>query len=194
MEAVKDAMRERYIVVGSYEKRHNMRVEDGKIVDPGTHNSMDNRWEYMEQNQLPNPYPCTGNWVYGCGIAMPTEWALQIGGFEEAMDGLSFEDVIFGMMAQNNGYPIRYDMRMHLVEDRTPGIIGTTMRREDKGTSPLDKSHRSLEIFGTAKNTSNRHLLLQSRDEVLAGKPFPRLLGPREDWFDAEPINESYMV
>jgi len=190
MDAVRDAMEGRYIVAGSYEKRHNMKVENGKIIDPGTRNSMDNRWEHMEKEQLPNPYQCAGNWVYGCGIAMPTEWALQVGGFEEAMDGSGFEDCIFGMMCANNGYPICYDMRMHLIEDRTPELIGTTYRREDKGISPNDKSHRSLDLFGTAKNTSNRHLLLQSRQFVQRGEPFPKLFNPREDWFDGQPIVE----
>lgn len=192
MEAVREAMDGGYMVFGSYEKRHGMKVENGRIIEPGTLNSMDNRWEHMEQHQLPNPYPCTGNYCYGCSIAMPLDWALQIGGFEEAMDGMGFEDVIFGLMAQNNGYPMRYDMRMHVVQDRTPGLTGITYRREDRGVSPNDKSHRALELFGTAKNTSNRHFLLQSRAAVQRGEPFPPLYTSRQDWWDGADIAELW--
>lgn len=193
LEAIKDAMVGNYMVCGSYEKRWNMRVENGVITDPGKVNSIDNRIEYCEKNNISNPSPCAGNWTYGCGIAMPLEWALSVGGFEEAMDGIGFEDVIFGLMCQNNSLPIKYDRRMHLIEDRTPGDIGTAMRREDRGASPLDKSHRSLELFGTARNTSNRHRLLQSRQAVQAGKPWPMLMGEKEDWWNADPINADYM-
>ncbi len=131
--------------------------------------------------------------MYGCSLALPMEWALQVGGFEEALDGMSAEDTAFGVMLANNGYPICYDQRMHMIEDRTPTIPTRTFRREDKGVSPLDKSHRALDLFNGAKNTSNRHLLLQSRQAVLAGKPFPKLFTALEDWFDGEPIGPDYM-
>jgi Glycosyl transferase family 2 len=193
LQAVKDAMEGNYIMLGAYEKRRDMLVEDGRIVEPGTRLSLDNRWQHMEAQQLPNPFPCDGGWFYGCCIAMPLAWALDVGGFEEAMDGMGFEDQITGMMYHNAGYPMKYDMRAFCIQDRTPGQTGKVYRREDKGISPNDKSHRALEIFGKAKNTSNRHRLLQSRAAVQRGEPFPVLLGPREDWWDGEKIDPNYM-
>lgn len=195
LDAIEAAMEGNYVVCGSYEKRSNMVVQNGKIVDQGTLISMDNRWEHCVKENFPIPHRCTGNWVYGCGLALPLEWALAVGGFEEALDGMSAEDTAFGVMCQNNGLPIYYDMRMHLVEDRTPVLGNQTFRREDKGDheSKLDKSHRALELFGTARNTSNRHLLLQSRQAVQSGNPFPLMLGSQHDWWDGEVIGLEYM-
>ncbi len=194
LDAVEAAMEGNYVMIGSYEKRRDMVVENGKIVDQGTKVSMDNRWEHVVEQSFTNPHRCGGNWVYGCSLALPLEWALQVGGFEEALDGMSAEDTAFGVMLQNNGFPICYDMRAHVVQDRTPGVGTKAFRREDKGKSPQDKSHRALELFGTACNTSNRYRLLQSRQAVQAGKPFPILLGDRECFWDAEPIGPNYMT
>ncbi len=194
LDAVEAAMEGNYVVCGSYEKRRDMVVKDGRIVEQGTKISMDNRWEHCVEQNFPIPHRAYGHWLYGCSWAAPMEWILQVGGFEEALDSLSAEDTAMGVMLANNGYPIFYDMRAHLVEDRTPGLLGRTVRREDAGQSPLDKSHRALELFNGARNTSNRHLLLQSRQAVLAGKPFPRLYGSREDWWSAETVGPDYMT
>lgn len=189
LQSIRDAMEGGYAVFGAYEKRHGMKVENGVIVEPGTVTGVDHRIAHV---QAELPAPCPGNWCYGCSVALPVEWALQIGGFEQAMDGMSFEDVIFGLMIQNNGWPRCYDPRFKIIEDRTPEQCGKTYRREDKGVSPQDKSHRSLELFGGARQTTNRHQLWQSRQAVQAGKPFPVLLDSTTDWFDGEPIDESY--
>ncbi len=193
MEGMKEAMAGNYIVAGSYEKRHNMTVEKGRITDQGQFDSLDNRMNHCTAMGFPNPFPCDGSWIYGCCIAMPLAWALDVGGFEEAMDGAGFEDQMTGMMYHNCGYSIKYDMRMHVVQDRTPAKCVKTMEKQDKGVSPNDKSHRAVEIFKGARNTTNRTLLLQSRQAVQSGNPFPLLFGPREDWFDAMKIDHNYM-
>lgn len=38
-----------------------------------------------------------GEWLFGCSFAMPIEYAYQTNGFDEACDGMGFEDVLFGM-------------------------------------------------------------------------------------------------
>ncbi len=192
LDSVEAAMEGNYVVCGSYEKRKDMVIYNGEVLNCGTLMSMDNRWEHAEKEQLPIPYRCAGNWVYGCSLALPMEWALQVGGFEEALDGASGEDTAFGIMLANNGYPIYFDQRMHLVEDRTPTTPMRSFRREDYGTEPADKSHKALELFGSAKQTSNRHMLLQSRAAVLAGKPFPMNMGSQFDWWNGAPINKDY--
>jgi hypothetical protein len=195
LDAVEEAMDKGYAMFGSYEKRRDMVVEGGAIVQQGTLMSMDNRWEYAVKENLPIPYRCTGNWGYGCSWAVPMEWMLQVGGFEEALDGASGEDTNWGILLQNNGFPLFYDMRAHVVQDRTPTASLRSFRREDKGEigTVRDMSHRALDLFNGARNTSNRHLLLQSRQAVLAGKPFPKLFGSRECWFDCEPVGPDYM-
>lgn len=194
LQSIRDAMEGGYAVFGAYEKRHGMKVENGVIVEPGTVTGTDHRIAHVQGD---GPAPCPGNWCYGCSVALPVEWALSIGGFEQAMDGMSFEDVIFGLMIQNNGWPRCFDPRFKIIEDRTPEACGNTYRREDKGRdthspSTPDKGHRSLEIFGCALHTTNRHQLWQSRQAVLSGKPFPVLMDSTTDWYDGEPIDENY--
>lgn len=190
---VRCAMENGYGICGAYQKRHHMRVENGEIVDQGQIVANDHRAEHVRATGIDIPPIINGAWCYGCSIALPVEWALQVGGFEEALDGMSAEDTAFGAMLFNNGHQMRYDPRMLMIEDRTPGETGEVMKREDKGKSPEDKSHRAIDLFHTAKNTSNRHQLLMSRQAVHSGRPFPVLLGSREDWYDGEQINEGYM-
>lgn len=204
IDAVAEAMAGNYAVFGTYSKRHHMEYENGVLT--GENVATDHRFEpwakrtiaYANDPQwLATPgnlaMPAPASWCYGCSIALPLKWALDIGGFEEACDGMSAEDTVFGAMLENNGHEMRFDARMGVIQDRTPGQTGPPMRREDKGTSPFDKSHRAVELFHSAKNTSNRHLLMQSRQAVQEGKPWPLIFGGREDFYDGEKINEGYM-
>lgn len=188
LQAIREAMDKNYAVCGAYEKRHSMTVENGAIKHGGIVTGRDNR----EIIATSTPFPCGGEWWYGCTNALPMEWVLKVGGYEQLMDGLSFEDVIFGLMLQNNGYPIRYDTRMKMVEDRSQDALGMTFKRTDKGElgTVKDKSHASLYRFGKALQTTNRNQLLESRAAVLAGNPFPTLLDPDTDWFDGKPIRD----
>jgi hypothetical protein len=189
LESIRQAMRGNYIVYGTYEKRHHMKVENGRITEPGTLTAEDSRLRHQHEN----PQPCDGGWAFGCTLAMPVDWVLEVGGFEQKMDGQSFEDIIFGRMLEQHGFPMRFDNRMKMVEDRTPGVGTNQFRREDKGKSPEDKSHKSLEVYATARHTTNREALLMSRQEVLAGRPWPVILDDAVDWFDGEKIDENYM-
>lgn len=195
LQSIREAMAGGYAVFGAYEKRHGMRVENGVIVEPGTVTGEDGRLRWMREGgrSLDAPMKMFREWGYGCTLALPLEWALAVGGFEQAMDGLGFEDVIFGMMLGNHGWPLMYDPRMMIIEDRTPEHCGKVYRKEDKGVSPQDKSHLSLELFGTAWQTTNRAQLWQSRAAVLKGGPWPVLLDSRTDWWDGEVIGREYM-
>lgn len=195
-QALEDAMAGNYAVFGAYQKRHFMECEGGIITAEGVITGHDHRiesWRRYILGNVPVAMPSPPSWAYGCCLALPLEWALEIGGFEEACDGMSAEDTVFGAMLANNGREMRFDPGMKVIQDRTPGQIGIPMRREDKGQSPLDKSHRAVELFHSAKNTSNRHLLLQSRQAVMAGKEWPLTFGSREDWWDGEPVGPNYM-
>lgn len=194
VDAIRDAMAAKYACFGTYEKRHFMEVEDGMVMAPGVVTGKDHRLaDYERLRNGAVAMPSFPSWAFGCLVLCPVEWALQVGGFEEALDSLSAEDTCYGAMLANNGHEMRFDPRLACIQDRTPQFLGTPMRREDKGISPNDKSHRAIELFHTARNTSNRHLLLQSRQAVLAGRPFPPLFGAREDWWDGTSINGEYM-
>jgi len=188
LEAVKDAMGpEPYAVCGNYEKRHNMRVENGLIIDPGTLDGKDSR---DDGHGLRN---CFGQF-WGGTYGMPTEWALEINGFSENLDSLGSEDYICGMMLVNNGYVTKYDPRLKVIQDRTPGETGPVMKRSSKErfpNDPLDKGHKAIERFGQLKSCDHQWNLRAIRENCLNGIPFPHHNGqPDRDWFDGQLISE----
>lgn len=184
-----------YVLLGRYEKRVGMKVENGVITHGGKIVGVDSRFEYCEQHYekrgMKPPFKAPGEWSYGCTICLPLEWALRVGGFEEEhCDGLSGEDYIFGKMLENNGYPLFYEPRMIMVEDRTPEECGPVAIRRDKGVSPKDKSHAALDKLKGLKHTLNKFDIRQLRHDALARKPWPPPSGSATDWFDNQPLSE----
>lgn len=136
------------------------------------------------------PFDCPGEWTYGCSLALPLEWALNVGGFDETCDGVSMEDSIFGLMLQNHQYHITFDPRMKMLEDRTGGQLAPQPRRADKGVSPNDKSHAMLARLRTQKHVLSPVGIRRMRDETLAGIPFSIVTEPQVDWYDGQPIRD----
>ncbi len=163
------------VVCGSYEKH-----EDGKVTP-------DNRRAHAPNGQI----RVGGNWLYGCTFCLPLEWALEVNGFEEGMDGLSFEDCIFGLNLANAGYRIDFDPRMFVKQHR--GVArANTYRRTDKGVSPKDKSHAALDRFGKQRRTEFTPDLRELREVYASGEPFP-IPDPDvdyRDWYDGELIRD----
>lgn len=186
LDAIRRAMSHGYAVCGTYEKRTAMTVENGLIKNSGIIIGED---KGRDNSQAPL-VKAAGEWWFGCTNALPLDWALQINGYDETCDGLSMEDVIFGLMLQNNGFPIYLDKRMKMIEDRTPEAIGKAMRREDKGISPNDKSHALLAMLRQSKRAMHQWDLRSLRDERLSGNPWPIPVGPERDWYDGQLISE----
>jgi hypothetical protein len=195
LDAIERAMDGNYIALGSYEKRVNMRVEDGLVVEPGETIGVDHRRKHSPRGNMSAP----GSWLFGANFALPLEWALDVNGFEEAMDGLSMEDSIFGLMLKNRRYNLVYEPLMGMIEDRTLGEtlslhdVDGTMKRSDKGVSPDDKSHAALKRFGKRDRTDPLWTppLRDIRAHLAAGGSFP-IPDPNRlyrDWYDGEPIN-----
>lgn len=134
---------------------------------------------------------CGGGWLYGCAVAMPLEWALEVNGFEEGVDSLSGEDYLFGMMLGNRGRRVDFEPRLHVSQDRTDGA-DHGMRRTDKGSPPADKSHAALERFGRLCRTEFTPDLRDLRGRIAAGGGFPDVDRGRRhvDWFDGQPIED----
>lgn len=191
LNSIADAMRGNYAVFGTYEKRKNMQVVQGAIIHPGEVTGIDHRVEHAQRFWGAVPvHACGGEWAFGCNIALPTEWALQVNGFDETCDGISCEDCMFGLMLQNNGFDLRFDSRMKMIEDRTPELMGKTPRREDKGVSPNDKSHALLAMLKTRKEAKHTIHLRTIIADLKDGKPWPAPWGPTHDFFDNQPISE----
>lgn len=185
LQAIREAMdKDYYAVCGAYEKRKGMQVENGKITVEGEVIGRDGREGSGKRG-------CGPGWWFGCTGALPLEWVLKVNGWpEDYADGLSFEDVLFGHLLDNNGFPIVFDPAMKIIEDRSPEFIGTPMRRTDKGVSPNDKSHKVLDIFRSLKTSGNSYDLRALRESVLAGNPFPTPTASHVDWFDNQEIKD----
>jgi hypothetical protein len=181
--SVADAANENIAVVGTYAKHANLKVENGVITDIGTVLGVDHR------PQSGGPYP-SRDWYGGHG-ALPLEWCLRVNGFSQDLcDSLGSEDSMFGVTLHNSGYPIKYDPRMKIIEDRTPGEIDGALKRADKGVSPSDKSHAIVSILRDKTSSQNSFDIRNLRDRVLAGEPFPEPSASHLDWFDGQKISE----
>lgn len=194
LEAVRAAMIGGYVVCGPYEKVDNLQVEDGLAVKMDKREGKDSRVQYVQDHylhhkHLTNPYDAPGEWTYGCSLALPLEWALQVNGFSEDMDGASGEDYVFGLMLQNNGFPIKFDLRLGIIEDRTPGRLDPTMIRKDKGVSPNDRSHWLLARHRYLKRAPHQWDLRQLHALAAAGRPWPVSSWPNRDTYDGEPLS-----
>ena len=194
--AVQDAMAGGYAVCGPYQKRHSMTVQDGFIKNAGIITGDDNRKSYVKEHwsvpahRLKNPYKCPGAWWYGCSNALPLQWALNVNGYDEYCDSSGGEDYLFGTLLENNGYELRYDLRMEVVEDRSADKLGPVMLRTDKGVSPDDKSHALLERIKKQKRSQHNLDVSQLRSMIRQGHAWPIPTQPTHDWFDGEALSE----
>lgn len=185
LDSVKEAMAGNYAVCGAYEKRHNMTVENGVIRHGGTITGVDPRTR-GDARAAKAP----GQWWFGCNNAMPLEWALRINGYDESCDSLGMEDVLFGQMMELSGFPIKYDGRMKIVEDRTPDQSESFVKRTDKGISPNDKSHALLKRVAGKKEATHHWNFRELRKWGLRDVNFPIPTEPTTDWYDGKPLSE----
>lgn len=191
LDSIRLAMANHYAVFGSYEKRWGMEVTDGFITKEGELKGIDCRLPVVKDHRdNQDVVKCTGDWAFGCTLALPLEWALHVNGYDEVCDGLSMEDVIFGIMLQNNGFDLRFDRRMAVVQDRTPDRLGLAMVRKDKGVSPQDKSHALLKRMSLLRHASHPFIIRELRNRVLQGAPWPPPWGPVFDWFDQQRVDQ----
>lgn len=184
--AVKSAMAGNYAVCGSYEKRANMKVENGVIVDQGTLLGKDDR----TPNEGPVP---TRDW-YGGSYALPLEWCLDVNGWsEDICDGCGYEDSAFGIVLRNCGYPMKYDSRMKVIQDRTPTEIEGALKRANKGADlppPRPKDWQILRAFHGKTQSGNHFDIRDMRARKLAGEDWRPSLASHLDWYDNSPISE----
>lgn len=193
LDAIKRAMEGDYAVAGSYQKRIHMTVENGVIKEPGQIIGEDSRYRVCQNERKPisgTVYKANPEWTYGCNLALPLEWVLEIGGFDETCDGFGMEDCIFGHMLANNGHPLMFDTSMRVVQDRTDCHVCSIPKGNDKGVSPNDKSHALLKMLRDRKTCMHSFSLRDLRNDVLAGKPWPIPTEPKTDWYDGQPLVE----
>lgn len=193
LEAIRRAMDGNYAVFGSYEKRTGMTVENGVIQHGGIIVGEDSRHQYVTNNRVTTPYKCPGEWAFGCNLALPLEWALQVNGYEELCDGLGMEDVVFGKHLANSGFDLRFDPGMKIVEDRTPEFCDPVMKKTSKrkfDRDPDAKDFKALALFMPQKGTLHQWNLRGVRHTVLNGGQWPVPTQPETDWFDGQKLSD----
>lgn len=188
--AIKDAMVGNYVAAGAYKKVNNLVVENGNVVSCTEHPAgVDSRWHYGD-----TPASIPGSQLFGCSMAAPVEWLLDVNGFDEDCDSVGGEDYALGMMLQQAGRPIKYCRRMLTFEDDLAHGEEPPVLRIDKGKSPNDKSHAMLHMIQGGRRTAPNYFgpggIRAVRKRVLAGEPFPLTRCPQNDWFDGQLLSE----
>jgi hypothetical protein len=174
--ALRRAESERTSAVAGGYKKH----EDGRV-------SVDHRLIRYPDGRR----DCGGGWLYGCSVALPLAWLLQVNGFEEGVDSLSGEDYLLGMMLATHGHRIDFRPELGVVQERSVGCEHGLVRR-DKGVSPHDKSHAAIERFGRRRSTEFTTDLKALRSRLAAGGTFPDVdpAADHRDWYDGQPIRD----
>lgn len=128
LDAVIQAANENYCVLGTYEKRNKLVVENGELISSeDVPNGKDSRLQFA-------PYERTGmrgGSFYGCSFGIPIEYALKLNGFDLICDCIGTEDTQFGIRLQQAGCPMYLDKRMFTIEsDELHFVEGNSFRRE----------------------------------------------------------------
>jgi hypothetical protein len=179
------------VTAGLYRRDNDLKVEDGKLVSfTPSPTGVDYRLARIEKSGKVEGRCQRG--IFGCSLVAPVEALLDVGGWPEMADGLSYEDVLLGWALHNAGYQFRFDRRLLTHEDENAHHEEDPMVRRDKGVSPNDKSHAALNIAKETKCFDNLYPggTRALRAHVLAGNPFPVLGKPTHDWYDGMPIAE----
>lgn len=179
----------RSVLCGAYDK-----IESGP--NDSTIKTQDHRLGLRPQGMI----NCGGQWLYGCCVGLSVAWALQVNGFEEGLDGLSMEDIIFGLNLQTAGYRMDYMPGAMVHQDRTGknhSTKGGVYFARDKGKSPKDKSHAALERFGKRRRTEFTPNLTAMRERFAAGRivymeDWPMPDHHMRDWYDGELIRDTF--
>jgi len=99
---------------------------------------------------------------------------------------------MFGVTLRNSGYPMKYDARMKIIEDRTPTEIEGALKRADKN-SDLGQKAKSWDIvrcFRDKTTSQNSFDIRDMRARKLKGEDWRPPSASRYDWYDGQPISE----
>jgi hypothetical protein len=134
---------------------------------------------------------CPPGWLYGCAMALPLAWCLDVNGFEEGCDGMSGEDCIFGLMLANAGRQIDFEPRLLVHQDRGTGTAHH-LTRAPKGVPTTGKPLAALERFGNRARTEFTPDLRELRARLEAGDGFPGVDSAIEhrDWYDGRMLRD----
>lgn len=183
LDGIRQAMAEQYILAGSYEKRINMKVKDGVIIDSGETVGLDHR--------TGSPAACLAPWLFGCVVLARLDWWLDINGSPEKSNSIGFEDCLTGFLFQNAGHTIKFDSRSKIITDRTNESKPRRDSKEKHSYDVTDKVHTALRFAKANKFADNDFNIRELRASIAKGGQFPI---PQDqdyfDWFDGQNLKD----
>lgn len=182
-----------YVVLGAYKKLKEMVVEKGKLVKASDYPAgVDSRWSH---GNTAAAVKASGDWMFGCSVALPVSALLECNGWLEIADtlGMGGEDQLTGVMIARNGYEFRYDLSMLTLESEEAHHEEKPLKRViERGYHNIDASHALADII--KKSDIKMHPgfanMREMRAEVLSGKPFPIVQIPEHVWYSGKPLKE----
>lgn len=205
---VKRAARERRVVAGAYQKRHDMVVRGGNLVSSRLDFAgLDCRWSRGDPDALT---PIGGGELFGAGVGAPRDLLVELNGFDELCDPVGGEDYHLGLRIEFSGVPIHYCRSMLAIESEELHHQPAVVERYDTLVDP-DMYMRRLREFGVRERSTGGpcdggHLLLDillgTRARTTMGNYYSlRTLGeadleatvmrfPRSHWLDQRPLSE----
>jgi hypothetical protein len=204
--AVGAAARRGDVVGGAYQKRWEMRVEDGLLVGSRLETAgVDVRWPQGDDRR---PVEIAGNQLYAPSLGAPRAVLLAINGYDELCDSIGGEDWHLGARLAFSVFRLWYDRRMLTIESEDLQRVGPVFLRDDPLAAPeayrarlaryglrrrhvegrCDASHMLVDIaYGTGSPcTQGNYYWLADLDETGLAATIPRF--PRRRWFDDLPL------
>jgi hypothetical protein len=190
LDCVLKAMNGGYIICGAYKKVLALVVEKGEVVYYREHKAgLDSRYA---MGLADRPVPLPGGAMYGCSLAMPVDAILDVNGWNEDADccGVGSEDYLCGLLLEQRGWKIMYDIRMQTLESEERHHWQKPMKRviEKKEGDSQDASWALLNpVVGGKmlkfKNYFGEEGIAGLRQRVLAGEPFPIMTIPEHSFY-----------
>jgi len=186
-----------YVLCGSFQKVLKLKVEQGAICYFEAYKEgIDPRFLCGEPNI---DVVCSPQWMFGCSIACPVDYLLNVNGFPELLcDGMGYEDCVMGTTMARRGNIFRYSLQMHTKESEEDHHNQQSPLRYDPGKSPLDKSHRLLEVnkgqtFFEQSFGNDFKTISELRQHMLNGGLFPVRREPTTEWFTGIDLRDFHM-
>lgn len=190
LDCVLKAMNGGYVICGTYKKVLALVVEKGEVVYCREHKAgVDSRYA---MGLADRPVPLPGGAVYGCSVGMPVEAILQVNGWPELADtcGMGSEDYLCGILLEQLGWKIMFDIRMQTLESEERHHWHKPMKRviEKKEGDSQDASWAVLNpvVAGKMKRFENffgDEGIAGLRQRVLNGEPFPIMQIPEHSFY-----------
>lgn len=183
-----------YIACGTYEKVLGLEVTNGEVT--GYRDYPPGKDSRMKHTFTQDPVKCTGSWLFGASVAIPTEALLTINGFDTDNDSSGGEDYICGLMLEQNGFDLRFCPRMKTFESEERHHLEPPFKRiikPGRKSGEPDASHQILRMVlgGTRRRAPNYCDYRAVRHSILYDNaPFPIIQIPQHDWRDQQPLAE----